>query len=132
MAEAALKIVDQSPLGEPIHTRTLRLVSNRLPLREIIEARVRQEVEEHNANDAPTFHGFIQPTDAEATLNGYRLRKPRDINADEQVAHAFAAFESNGFFVLFDDRQIDDLDLLVEFTPESELAFVKLVPLVGG
>jgi len=132
MAEAALTIVDQSPAGKPLHRRTLRLVSHRVTLREIIEARVRQEVEEHNRKPPATFRGLVQPTDTEATLNGYRFRKPRVIKAEPQVGKALAAFEANGFFVLFDDRQLEDLDELIEVVPDVEIVFVKLVPLVGG
>ena len=39
---------------------------------------------------------------------------------------------TNGFFLLVDDRQIEDLDEEVVVTVESTISFVKLVPLVGG
>ncbi|MGH2705242.1 MAG: hypothetical protein ACRDJ4_09130 [Actinomycetota bacterium] len=42
------------------------------------------------------------------------------------------AFGHNGFFVLVDGRQMEDVDDPVTFTTDSEVAFVRLVPLVGG
>jgi hypothetical protein len=129
---AALVIVDQSPTGASLQRRRLQLVSHRVALRDIIEARVRAEVADHNAQPPTTFRGLVQPTDTEATLNGYAFRKPRRIDPDVQVAKALAAFEANGFFVLARDRQIEDLDELIDVEDGLEVAFVKLLPLVGG
>lgn len=41
-------------------------------------------------------------------------------------------FERNGFLVLVDGRQVSELDERIELRADSEVEFVKLVPLVGG
>ncbi len=79
-----------------------------------------------------TATGLVQPTDAETTLNGYRLKTARRLDWEKQADVAEAAFARNGFFILIDDHQVDDLDERVDLTGDVEVAFVKLVPLVGG
>ena len=68
----------------------------------------------------------------EQVLNGYKLKKPRFINWEEQADKAISAFLSNGFFVMVDDKQRTDLDESITITPETTVSFIKLVPLVGG
>lgn len=129
----AVTIVDETTTGEIVRKTQLRLVSERLTLRELITQRIRAEVEKFNAQrEHDLFVGLVQPTDTERKLNGYRLRKPRLISYDEQLALALRAFESNGYFVLIDDKQVDDLETAVTLTEHSKIGFLKLVPLVGG
>ncbi len=129
---AALKIVDETPTGEVLREVTLMLASERITVRELIERRVREEVASFNARSTDVFHGLIQPSDTERELNGYRLRKPRQLDADAQCTEALRAFESNGFFMLVDDRQAESLDEEIIVGPDVRVSFVKLVPLVGG
>ena len=42
------------------------------------------------------------------------------------------AFTRNGFFVLVGDRQVESLDEELELKVDTDVSFVKLVPLVGG
>jgi hypothetical protein len=129
---AALRLVDEQPNGTVVRELVLELASEKTTAREIIERRVRHEVARFNSELGDVFHGLVQPTDTEALLNGYRLRTKRRIDADEQCKLACRAFESNGFFMLADDHQIESLDDEVIVTPGSKVSFVKLVPLVGG
>ena len=55
---------------------------------------------------------------------------PQD--APEQVVRALESFQRNGFVVLVGDRQIEDLDTVVDLRMGTEITFLKLVPLVGG
>lgn len=131
--QAALRIVDETPRGEVLHEVRLTLVRERVTAREIITQRVRQEVEAFNAQSAAQiFRGLVQPTDTEAELNGYRLRTRRPLDAEAQCTEALRAFGANGFFMLANGRQIEALDEEIVVTPETKVAFVKLVPLVGG
>jgi hypothetical protein len=116
----------------PASERLLRLVSERVGIREIIRRRVQQEVEQHNAAMSETFYGLVQPTDSERALNGYELRNERRLDPDEQVRVALDAFERRGFLVLFDERQVERLDDEVVLTGDNTVAFLRLMPLVGG
>jgi hypothetical protein len=67
--------------------------------REIIERRVREEVAAYNRNRSEHFYGLVQPADAERLLNGYRLKRPHAIDADDQSKRAIEAFGHNGKLV---------------------------------
>lgn len=126
--------VHDETLGGVDDTRsfTLDFLTTRITARELIQRRVTEEVALYNATAAEYFHGLVQPTDAERTLNGYRLRDTRHVDAEAQVARALDAFERNGFFLLVDDQQVESLDSEIELRVHTAVSFVKLVPLVGG
>src|SRR5579859_3875057 len=121
-----------STLGKPQFAFTLAVAEERITLRELIRARVFQEVAEYNAQQGEIFRGLVQPSEAERTLKGYKLRQPRQLDPHRQVETALAAFETNGFIILVDDRQMDSLDEPIELVPDLSVTFLKLVPLVGG
>jgi hypothetical protein len=123
---------DRTAFGKETGSRVLENLSETITLRELIRRRVTEEVEEFNRDRPELFRGLVQPSDAEATLNGYRLRKPDRIDPARQVEIALRAFEANGFFVLVGDRQVGLLDDPLQLKPDTDVAFVKLVPLVGG
>lgn len=111
---------------------TLDFLTTHITARELIRRRVTEEVALYNATATEYFHGLIQPTNTERTLNGYRLRDKRHVDAEAQIARALDAFERNGFFLLVDDRQIESLDSEIELRVNTAVSFVKLIPLVGG
>jgi hypothetical protein len=45
---------------------------------------------------------------------------------------ALDGFVRNAFFLLVDGRQIADLDELIPLRPQSQVTFVRLMPLKGG
>jgi hypothetical protein len=65
-------------------------------------------------------------------LNGYRLKRRRQIDWEQQFEQALQAFAGNGFVLLVDDRQMDDLEAEIVVSPETMVTFLKLVALVGG
>ncbi len=68
-----ITIVDESTFGER-HTWSLDFLDETVNLRELIRRRIYQEVTEYNAREAGYFRGLVQPTAAERTLNGSRLK----------------------------------------------------------
>lgn len=129
---AMVSFVDETTAGDRSDAWHLEIFEERLPLREVIRRRVFQEVAEYNAKGGEVFRGLVQPTDTERTLNGFKLRRPRRIDPEEQATRAMEAFSRNGFIVLVDDRQVEELDAVVELTRGTQITFLKLVPLVGG
>jgi hypothetical protein len=129
---ATLTVHDERASGERTHSVTLSFPTERLTVRELIRERIYQEVQDYNVAQTEYFNGLVEPTDAEKTLNGFKLRKKRKIDWEEQFARALDGFQRNGFFILVGERQAEDLDEVLEVNGETEVSFVKLVPLVGG
>ena len=131
---ATLTYHDETTAGSRGDTAELTFPTERITVRELIRERVYQEVQDHNRrlDPRPTFAGLVQPTDAERTLNGYRLKEPRQIDWKPQFEAALAGFEKNHILVLVNDHQAASLDEAIEITRGTEVSFLKLTPLVGG
>jgi len=129
---ATLTIHDESATGETLLELTLSVSAERITVRDLIRQRVFHEVEEYNRRKPDTFRGLVQPTDSERTLNGYRLKKPRTVDASTQFAKAIDAFAGNQIIVLVDDHQVDSLDEEISVGPDTRVSFLRLTPLVGG
>jgi|SRR5215207_4403840 hypothetical protein len=119
-------------LGKTEHTFTVHVSGESISIRELIRQRVSQEVEEFNSRQPAVFRMLVQPSDTERTLNGFKFLKPRYVDPLTQYEKAIEAFESNGFIVLVDDYQVQELDDEIALHPETSVTFLKLVPLVGG
>ena len=129
---ATLTINDQTPTGKTTHSITLEFPTERTTVRELIRSRVYEEVQDYNRRRPETFNGLVRPTDAEQTLNGFKIRKGRDIDWKKQFEKATEAFQRNGFFILVDDRQAETLDEEIQLRRDTQVSFVRLMPLVGG
>ncbi len=101
-------------------------------LKVVIETRVRKEVDDFNTKLPDYFNGLVQPTSAEKTLNGYRMRERKKIDAETQVYIALDAFQKGAYFVMVNSRQVESLEDKVKITADAKVRFMKLTPLVGG
>ncbi|KOU21154.1 hypothetical protein ADK52_24800 [Streptomyces sp. WM6372] len=88
------------------------VAEERLALRELIRRRVFREVAERRAA------GLV--------------KLPEQADAEQQAEIALTAFRRNGFLVLVGDRQVTDLDEVLDLPLGTEVTFLKLVALVGG
>jgi hypothetical protein len=129
---AVLTIHDETASGTKTNTFTLDCLTERMTVRELIRARIYQEVQDYNQKQPECFRGLIEPTDAERVLNGYKLKTHRNIDWQKQYERALDAFARNGFFVLVGKKQAESLDQEFEVRVDTAVSFVKLVPLVGG
>jgi hypothetical protein len=130
-----LKIRDETTfnLGGDVDSGfTLDVADEQITVRELIRTRVYREVREYNLDQPEYFHGLIQPSDAERSLNGFKMRTRRRIDPERQFEMAIKAFYTNGFIVLLDDKQVDELEEEIEIKPDTTVTFLKVVPLVGG
>ena len=127
-----LVIRDETTSGSAGADFTLDFLTEEITVRELIERRVYEEVQAYNTARPGYFRGLVQPTDAEATLNGYKLRAQREIDWRAQAKKALEAFQHNGFLILVGDRQVVSLDERIRLELETPVTFLKLVPLIGG
>jgi len=129
---ATLTIHDETTSGQKTNSFTLECFTERMTVREVIRVRIYQEVQDYNLKEPEYFRGLVQPTEAEKALNGYKLRNKRKIDWQEQYQQAIEAFDRNGFFVLVGDKQAESLDQEFDVKVDTEVSFVRLMPLVGG
>ena len=126
-------LIFDAPLhGERTAAGGIRLDAGPVTLRELIRGRLQQEVERYNQALPETFQGLVQPEESEQILNGYRLKTRRPLDWQVQCRRAWSSFEKNGFLVLVDGRQVTELDVQFDLHENSEVDFIKLVPLIGG
>ncbi|MEH0156696.1 hypothetical protein V6R21_21380 [Limibacter armeniacum] len=128
-----ITIKDETATGKILHELTLQVANELITVKDIIEARVKAEVEEYNRKAPEKFNGLVQPSEVEQRLNIDRNKRNfKPVDAEKQLYIALQAFQQNGFFVLVDDVQADELDEEVLVTDHTSISFIKLTPLVGG
>jgi len=132
LTELLIRDESTASLGKTEHTFTVHVSGEKISIRELIRQRVTQEVEEFNSRQRAVFRMLVQPNDTERTLNGFKFHEPRFVDPITQYEKAIEAFEGNGFIVLVDDFQVQELDDEIALHPETSVTFLKLVPLVGG
>lgn len=134
---ATLTIHDRTATGRPVDSLTIDGLPDRITVRDLIRTRVREEVARHNLKAASaadlrtSFRGLVAPLEIEVELS-QPPRPPKRIDWEAQSKVALDAFGRNGFFVLVNGRQAETLDEEVDLHGAVDVAFVRLVPLVGG
>lgn len=127
-----ITIKDETAGGQILNEIQIQIEHERISVRDLIALRVTAEVEAYNKKLPEYFSGLIKPTDAEQTLNGFKMKAKKRVDPERQVYIALDAFQKNGFFLLVDDTQCVDLDQEVLLNENTSLSFLKLTPLVGG
>jgi hypothetical protein len=124
----ALTIHDETNSGERRQSLTLHLPDPTITARELIRARVFEEVRVYNAALPERFLGLVQRDDAERDVNGYEFREERKLDWHAQNNAALEAFDRNGFVLLVDDRPVESLDEEIRVKPETQVTFLKWSP----
>ncbi|PCJ54623.1 MAG: hypothetical protein COA79_21820 [Planctomycetota bacterium] len=127
-----ITIHDETTSGEKKEAITLEFTSSLITVDEIIKKRIYQEVTEHNAKGNSIFRGLVQPNKAEIMLNGKKQEKKKKIDWEVQYKAAIESFKTNGIILLINNKQADSLEQEFEIKLDTEISFLKLVPLVGG
>jgi len=99
-APLSVEVRDETTAGDTTNELFLRLESERLNVRDLVRARVYQEVREYNADARGLFRGLVQPTDAERERGGYRLKRRKQIDWKRQSEEACRAFEHGSILLL--------------------------------
>lgn len=127
-----LTITDETVGGKVLNEVKVSLANELTTVKEIVRARVYAEVDAYNNKMPEYFNGLVQPNEAEATLNGFKLKEKRKVDAEQQYLTALDAFQKNGYFVLIDNIQAESLEQMVVINDNTTVSFIKLTPLVGG
>lgn len=144
----AVKVFDKSFGGPRTFARHLRLASDTLTARQVIERRIDEEMIEFEAaqKSAALEAMPIVPTFVETILNGmktygkgrvglpdFHTKAEFDVmDRQQQLSAALTALESQKLLMLVDNRQVTSPDQSITLTENSTITFIKLVPLVSG
>src|SRR5713226_2921468 len=120
-----LKVRDETTAGEKTGEFVMDLVTERITVRELIRSRVYQEVQDYNVKQGQVFHGLVQPEEAEKTLNGWKLKKPRLLDWKKQFDRAVEGFEGNQILILVNDQQAESLDEDFVIEPRTTVTFLR-------
>lgn len=129
---ATLTIRDETTSGQILNEWSLDVLTEWITVRELIRSRVYQEVQDYNHSQPEYFRGLVQPTDAEQSLNGFKLRKRRTLDWKPQFEKAITGFEANQIIILINGQQVSSLDEEIEIKPGTLVSFLRLTLLVGG
>lgn len=128
-----LTINDETLTGDLLNEIKIEVENELIKVKDLIASRVTAEVHTYNSKKPAYFKGLIEPTNAEKTLNGYKLKNRKDlIDVEQQIFVAYNAFQNNGYFILVDDEQAEDLEQEILVSSNTTVSFVKLTPLIGG
>lgn len=129
-ATRELLVRDVSRAGHELGRRLLTDVPGRLTVRELLARRVRADVEDYNAEVGPVYRGLVQPADSIRHSDGFRMQRPRRLDAGVFVAAAEEAVEADLLAVRQGDRQLTDLDATMELDEHDDVALVLERPVV--
>lgn len=124
-----LTIKDETASGKILNEIALEFDKEYITVKELITARINQEVEKYLSDAVQYKKGLVLPSDLERRINN--KSKPR-IDVEKQVYVALDAFNKNGFFILIDNEQVEELDQKFLIDETTNVSFIKLTPLVGG
>lgn len=124
-----LTINDETASGKLLNEISLQFEKEYISVEELIKSRIEQEVKKYQDRTESYRNGLVLPEEIEQRLN----RKPKiAIDLEKQVYIALDAFNKNGYFILVDDEQVDELDQKFLIDKATKVSFIKLTPLVGG
>lgn len=132
MSTHTITIKEETSGGKIINQLRVKLTSEVVSIKDIIEAKVNTQVETQYQLLDGMYNGLVEPVDTEKMLNVYNERPAAKINTSKQVNAALDAFRQNNFFMLIDNIQAESLDQMVVINDKTEVSFLKLTSLVGG
>jgi hypothetical protein len=121
-----------------IAEHTVDVPARQCTLRELLELLVRHELSEYERRgDENRTLRILTPTDlvrgVETGSYGRERRAvPNAPSVAEVHARAMEAFGDGLYFVFLDGRQVEEMDVALEISPESRLRLVRLVALAGA
>ena len=119
------------PTGQRTSHVRLTLPVATLTVQELIAHKVRQEVEEFFTHQRPDVSGeYLTPEE----LLGVTTSASRGATetALDEIARAQQAFTARTYMIVVDNERVWEPDTLLTLCPETQVEFIKILPLVGG
>ncbi|SHN31040.1 hypothetical protein SAMN05216593_12926 [Pseudomonas asturiensis] len=106
-------------VAEQIAALSVQHWLQQVPLREVLD---RQYLSERD----------IRQQAGEGAIAMPQASAPPDLDVHVEIERALKGFETRAFRVLHNGVMLQSLDDLIDLSPPSTLAFIRLVPLIGG
>lgn len=113
-------------LGRGVVTGLPAMVS----LGALLDSRIRREIASYNERPGPVFVGLVQPADSIRHSDGFRLRRPRPLDADAAIAAAREAVATGMLAFELEGERVTDLDHLLDVDAHAEVLIVLERPVV--
>ena len=131
----AVKAFDEAPGEARRPVVGLRVASRQVSAADLIRQWVDVTLANRPAADAVDTSARLAHPD-EAALHADRTRRwrvpPAPPCAEVAQARALAAFKRGRIVLLVDNRQVEDAEAKIGIADDTEVTFLRLVPLVGG
>jgi hypothetical protein len=136
----------ESKVGQDLGAVNLRLVSEKITVRELISRTVTEQIKELTETQkaqAATIHlvlarQYLTTKDINQLTETGRIRLPSEkkvnkadsavINVEEEINKALNGFDTQAFRVLADGDQMESLDQELVLTDDTKLVFLRLTP----
>jgi predicted transcriptional regulator len=119
-------------------------IEEEITLEELIRRTVHEEIRavaaEDQSSNETRWRGFLTQAEVDAraargkvSLKGHtRMDMVKEIDAGAEVQRAIRAFTTGAFLVLAGERQVEDLQHKLTFKEQTQVTFLRIMPLAGG
>ncbi len=97
----------------------------------LLERRIHDEVTAYNRAPGPVLVGLVQPADSIRHSDGFRMRTPRELDADAAVLAFRDAVATGMLSFRLGDETTSDLEHVVDVDGRAELLVVLERPVVA-
>ena len=144
LTDHLLKVRDTSMFGEVLFEMDLVFKGKTVSVAQLIETRVRKEcaLRAQGAIEKLPIHNIFDLDEKEIKLNELLEKQEKARNdiagkltetyLQQHVTTALKGFDSNQYFVVIDDQQVESLEQTVIIEPSTKVSFMRLQALVGG
>jgi hypothetical protein len=129
----AVRAFDEVPGRGKTRLPDISLATERVTAGELIRRRVEIEIASRSEPTPKAMASFHHKD--EVRLNPERTHqhpRAKTLQPAEQITRALDQFSAGKILLLVDGRQIEGVDTRVVLAKDSEITFLRLVPLVGG
>jgi hypothetical protein len=119
------------PTGQRTSHVRLTLPVVTLTVQDLIAYKVRQEVEEFFTYQRPDISGeYLTPEE----LLGVTTSASGGVTGttSDEIGRAQQAFTARAYMIVVDNQRVWEPDTLLTLHPETQVEFIKILPLVGG
>ena len=119
------------PTGQRTSHVCLTLPVATLTVQDLIAYKVRQEVEEVCTHQRSDVSGEYLTPEELLGVTTTALRGATGAALGE-IARAQQAFSTRAYMIVVDNQRVWEPDTLLTLRPETQVEFIKILPLVGG